>query len=165
MYHPCGVHGEGTMSCCIYLAAFRSRLKTASPRHKQRGREGLTWLHPARRPRAPHPLDIVSWISGSGKMRLTLMRLHFLNGRQALRRVFRAFPTLVSVVPRTTHVWNATSREESCQCVLYMRFFFFLSLLLSISTIIRYKILSFLPSLSSLISVRSSDSKDSLRYT
>lgn len=113
------------MSCCIYLAAFRSRLKTASPRHKQRGREGLTWLHPARRPRAPHPLDIVSWISGSGKMRLTLMRLHFLNGRQALRRVFRAFPTLVSVVPRTTHVWNATSREESCQCVLYMRFFFF----------------------------------------
>lgn len=55
-------------------------------------------------------------------------------------------------------------RGELSMRLIYA-FFFFPSLLLSISTIIRCKILSLLPSLSSLISVRSSDSKDSLRYT
>lgn len=64
-----------------WLHSVPGRKPPALDTNREGARGGLTWLHPARRPRAPQPLDIVSWISGSGKMRLTLMRLHFLNGR------------------------------------------------------------------------------------
>lgn len=124
---PAGSTEMEDAQCPAASTWLHSVLGWKPPAHDaHREREGAhRGLHPARRPRAPQPLDIVSRISGSGKMRLTLMRLHFLNGRQALRRVFRAFPTPRRLRRlRTTHVWNATSRERTCQCVLYNLFFF-----------------------------------------
>lgn len=132
MYHPCGVHGEGTMSCCIYLAAFRSRPKTASPRHKQRGcTRGVNMVASgaqATRSSAARYCLLDKWQRENA---LDTYEATFLERQTRLSAAFSAlFQPSSPSSPRTTHVWNATSREESCQCVLYMRFFllsFFLS--------------------------------------
>ena len=96
-------------------------LKTTSPLYRERV---YMVVSGAQATRSLLPLDIVSRISGSGKMHLTLMRLHFSNGRRhtharahslslslsfslfTFLRLLRFFHRPCRL--RTTHVWNAT---------------------------------------------------------
>lgn len=152
MYHPCGEHRDGgcTMSCCIYLAAFRSRLKTASPRCTQRERVhtgGVASGAQATRSSAARYCLPDKWQRENA---LDTYEATFLERQTSSPPRFSRFSNpSSSPSPENDACLECDQQrvERTCQCVLYNLFFFsssssffffFISML-----IIHCKILSF----------------------
>lgn len=123
------------MSCCIYLAAFRSRPKTASPRHKQRGcTRGVNMVASgaqATRSSAARYCLLDKWQRENA---LDTYEATFLERQTRLSAAFSAlFQPSSPSSPRTTHVWNAERRAVNASYICV--FFFFPSFYLDDNTL------------------------------